>query len=92
MVTVLVMPDPDLGVTGGVYGYPYAGTQGWTRAGMDRNADIAADGTVRTTIDAAARTSTGANGTMGTAGTHDLHNDPTQIERLQPFYLAILTG
>lgn len=90
IAAVLVMPDPSFGATGGVYGYPYAGTQGWTRVGMDGTVGTAADGTTVAT-DTATRTGTAANGTMGTAGTYDLPYDRTQVEMLQPFDPAMLT-
>jgi len=91
IAAVLVTPDPALGARGGVYGYPYAGTEGWTRAGVDGRG-VAADGTVVT--DAAAGTAAGgatAGNTGMTVGTYDLPYDRTQVERLEPFDPAMLT-
>lgn len=76
IAAVLVTPDPALGARGGVYGYPYAGTEGWTRVGMEREDGLAADGTARTDAE---------------AGTYDLPYDRTQVERLEPFDPAMLT-
>jgi sporulation protein YlmC with PRC-barrel domain len=84
IAAVLVTPDAGFGAAGGLYGYPYAGTQGWTRGGMDGTTGVAADGTTATT-EAAAPTST-----MGTTGIYDLPYDRAQVERLEPFDPAML--
>lgn len=81
IAAVLVTPDASWGApAGSVYGYPYAGTAGWTPG------TTAADGTTVETDETLA-----AQGTTGmTTGTYDLPYDRTQAEMVRPFDPAML--
>ena len=83
IAAVLVTPDAGAGApAGAMYGYPYAGTAGWTPG-----ATAVDDGTM-TEADA----TMAAQGTTGmTTGTYNLPYDRTQAEMVQPFDPAMLT-